>query len=91
MSQLYRQLGYFRFAGEAFSSKEFAEQKYQAARKALNARMEAALAEPEATRDASAQRFVDELQAQLVACARFQRENVAAINERLKQSGLLKK
>ncbi|MGV3572961.1 MAG: hypothetical protein ACO1PB_20395 [Ramlibacter sp.] len=87
---LYRTLGYFRMAGEAYSSKAYAAQKYQQARAALQARMDGAFAEPEATREASVQKFSDDLDAQLTECTRFQRQHVAAIRARLASAGLLR-
>jgi hypothetical protein len=87
---LYRVLGYFRLAGEAYSSKSYAEQKYQEGRAALKAQMEAVFAEPEATRMPGVQKFLSDLDDQLEECSRFQRAHAPAIRERLAQSGLLK-
>lgn len=87
---LTQQLSYFRLAGEAFSSEEYAHRKYREARALLNARMDRAMSEAEATRPLSVQRFADDLFVQLDECTRFQRANASAIRARLEQSGLMK-
>jgi hypothetical protein len=87
---LYRVLGYFRLAGEAYSSKSYAEQKYQEGRAAFKAQMDAVFAEPEATRMPGVQKFLTDLDDQLEECSRFQRANAPAIRARMAQSGLLK-
>ncbi|QJW84393.1 hypothetical protein HK414_13180 [Ramlibacter terrae] len=87
---LYPTLGYFKMAGEAYSSKAYAAQKFQESRAALTAKMDSAFAEPEVARRFAIEIFARDLDAQLAECTRFQRANVAAIRARLVSSGLIK-
>lgn len=86
----YQYLGYFRLAGQAFSSKEYSEEKYNALRGSMVANMDQALAARSIDQGATVQSFYNTLNTELTECAKFQRANSALIKDRLLQTGLLK-
>jgi parvulin-like peptidyl-prolyl isomerase len=82
---LYKSLGYFRLAGQAFSSKEYSEQKYNSLRESLIAGMDQALANRSTDQGVGVQAFDNALNTELNECAKFQREKSAFIKDRLEK------
>ena len=84
VAALYRMVGYFKVAGEAYTSRVHAERTFAAEKEALESRMGAALSAPEGERVSRARRFMDELSGELRECAELQRANKASIDARVR-------
>lgn len=86
----YKFLGYYKAAGEAYSSKEYADKKYSSLRETLVAKMDQAMSSLGVDNGAAAQAFSNSLQTEIRDCGQFQREHSTEIKDRLVKSGLLK-
>lgn len=81
-------VGYYRTAGEAFSSAQYARQRVAEFDQIERATLEKVRASP--SNDA-AREYLAELDSRMDLCGRYQRRHLALITGRIEKSGLLKK
>lgn len=87
---LYRDIGYSLGAAQAYSSKAYAEPRFQELRQAGKARASQALAVSDSARASSVAAYLNTVQAQMAECASYQRANREQINARMRQAGVVK-
>jgi len=91
VEHLYIDIGFSHGAGQAYSSKDYADRKFQELREADKARATQAVAVSQDALAASGAAFMSSLYAQLSECASYQHEHKDEIIQRMRHAGVFKK